>query len=206
MNLKRSICVVLIVVCVFQFLVGCAGTAIVRVNYQPPESKESSLASIPPVKIKLLNFIDKREGKVEPILIGRRQAAFGTPMGDVQGDRPVFEIVRDAVKLEFTRSGHSIVNENEDIILRGEIRNFWVKTDTTPLYWDVIGEASIVVEAIKAGSGSAVLLGPYSAKNVEHTYVYPSVEIMERVLGASLNNIIKDMSSDTMLINALKKE
>jgi uncharacterized lipoprotein YajG len=127
-------------------------------------------------------------------------------MGDVYSERPVFEIIQKAIQSEFISRGHTIVTEKEDFIIKGEIRNFWVKTDTTALYWDVIGEVSIVLEVIEPGAASGVVLDPYSARKVERTYVNPSETIMNRLLGASLNSVIQEMSSDPRLIAELKKK
>lgn len=184
-------------------LTACAGNITVKPDYQPQAKADTPLASEPALKIKLLNFEDKREQRTEAILIGRRQAAFGVPMGDVFSDRPIFEIIRDAVKTELTRNGHSIVTDNEDIVMKGEIRKFWVGTDVTALYWDVIGEVSILVE-VKHPSGMAILLGPYSGKNVERTYVNPGEEIVTRVLIKSLDGVMLSISSDPELVKVLR--
>jgi uncharacterized lipoprotein YajG len=186
-------------------MLGCPGTIMVKVDYSPTMAKENLLASIPPVKVKLLNIDDRREGKVAPILVGHREAAFGVSMGKVYSEHPVFEIVYKAIQSEFVSRGHSIVTEKEDFTIKGEIHNFWVKTDTTPLYWDVIREISIVLEVIKPGSASGVVLGPYSARRVERTYLNPSEAIMNRLLGGSLNSVIQEMSSDPRLVAELEK-
>jgi hypothetical protein len=86
-------------------MLGCAGTATLNLNYLPTAALDSPLASVSPVKIKLLNFEDKRSGKVETILIGGRHAAFGVPMGDVYSEKPVFEIIRNAVKTDLGNDG-----------------------------------------------------------------------------------------------------
>ena len=205
MKVKYLSLMALIVLGVSPFLLGCPGTTMVKVDYSPTTGKKNLLASIPPVKIKLLNIADRREGK-GLTLVGHREAAFGVSMGDVYSERPVFEIIQKAIQSEFISSGHTIVTEKEDFIIKGEIRNFWVKTDTTALYWDVIGEVSIVLEVIEPGAVSGVVLGPYSARKVERTYVNPSEAIMNRLLGASLNSVIQEMSSDPKLIAELKKQ
>ncbi len=202
MNIR---CLSLIALGVLSLLVGCSGTTSVKVDYSPTMDKGNLLGSISPVKIKLLDFADKRQGKA-PTLVGHREAAFGVSMGDVQSEGPVSYIVRKAIQSEFISGGHSIVTEKEDFTIKGEIRNFWVKTDTTALYWDVIGEVSIMLEVIEPGAAVGVVLGPYSARKVERTYLNPSEAIMNRLLGASLSSVIQEMSSDPRLIAELKKK
>jgi uncharacterized lipoprotein YajG len=186
-------------------LSACAGTATLNLKYQPSTDTKNLLAFVPPLRVKVLNFADKRTEQQEAILIGGRQAAFGMPMGDVYSDRPIFDIIREAMEAELTRSGHSIVADNEDIILGGEITTFLVGTDVTVLYWDVVGEVTITVKVKTSEDDTPVVLGPYGGKEIERTYVNPSVAIMERVLGASLTQVMNQMNSDKELITALKK-
>lgn len=203
-NDSKSIYLILIVIIPMIFLLtACAGNITVKPDYQPQTKADTPLASVPALKIKLLNFEDKREPRTEAILIGRRQAAFGVPMGDVFSDRPIFEIIRDAVKAELVRNGHSIVTDNEDILMKGEIRKFWVETDVTALYWDVIGEVSIVVEVKYPAVGTPILLGHYSGKNVERTYTNPGEEIVTRVFVKSLEGVMSSMRSDPALVKVL---
>jgi len=186
------------------FLTACGTNITVKPDYQPPKKADRPLASASVLKIKLLNFEDTREQRAESILIGRREAAFGVPMGDVFSERPIFEIIRDAVRTELIRNGHSIVTNNENISMKGKIRKFWVGTEVTALYWDVVGEVSIVVEVKYSASRAPILLGPYSGKNVERTYINPSKEIVTRVLAKSLEGAMHAMGSDRKLARVIR--
>jgi hypothetical protein len=70
----------------------------------------------------------------------------------------------------------------------------------------VIGNVSFTLEAKKAGDAPAVTMGPFEGKQVERTYVYPTAEIMERVIGGALDNAVRKMGSDAALIAFLKGE
>lgn len=201
---RRSAVAIVIVLFGTCLLLGCGGTSTLKIGYKPSEGEKSLLSSVPSKKIKVLSFSDMREPKVESIKIGSREAAFAVPMGEVYAERPVFEIVRDAVQTEFVRNGHLVAGDNEYVSIRGDIKAFSVGTSVTLLYWDVIGNVSFTVEAKKAGDASPVTVGPFAGKQVERTYVYPSVEIMERVTGAALDNAVKAMGSDAVLIGYLK--
>lgn len=184
---------------------GCvAGTAKINPVYRPTGEVAKQAAAAAPLKVKLINFIDKREGKVEPILIGSRQAAFGTPMGDVQAARPVFEIVKETVSTELARDGYSLVDSNEDVEVTGTIQKFWVGTDVTALYWDIFSEVALQLTVVNRRTGTATELEPYGARNVERTYTYPSEEIMERVTNLSLSQVMEKMSGDPALRKALQ--
>lgn len=186
------------------FLSACASNITVTPNYQAPKKANTPLASVSTVKVKLENFEDKREQQAESILVGSREAAFGVPMGDVFSERPIFEIVRDAVKTELIRNGHRIVSNNENISIKGKIRKFWVRTDVTALYWDLVGEVNIVIEVSSPTYRTPVILGPYSGKNIERTYINPSKEIATRVLEKSLEDVMHAMSSDRKLTRVIR--
>ena len=193
-----SVCIALLAA-----LTACSGNITVKPDYQPQTKIDTPLATVPASKIKLLNFEDKREPRTVAIMIGRRTAALGMSLGDIFSARPIFDIIRDAVKTELIRSGYGIVTDNEDFSMKGQILKFWVATDVTALYWDVIGEISIVVEVKRPTVGTPVLLGPYSGNNVERTYINPSGEIVTRVLDKSLEGVMSSMNSDPELVKVL---
>ena len=205
MNLRCIFIIAILLICPSIFITGCIGNETVNLDYKPTERVENLLTSARPLRVNLLNFEDKRAGQIDPVLIGCRQAAFGVSMGAVYSDLPVPEIIRSAVKTELTESGHIIVDKNEDITIKGEVRTYWVSTETTMFYWDVIGEVRIVVVVKNADSDSFIKLDPYNGRKVERTYLYPSVAIMKRVLGASLDKVLQTMSSDEELIKVFKK-
>lgn len=185
-------------------LTACASNITVTPKYEGTQKENTALASVPTVKFKLGNFEDRREQKAEPILVGHREAAFGMPMGDIFSERPIFDIVRNTVKTELIRNGHTIVNNNENISIKGKINKFWVRTDVTALYWDLVGEVSIMIEVSSPTRKMPILLGPYSGKNVERTYLNPSQEIATRVLDKSLEDAMRAMSADPKLTRVIK--
>ncbi len=179
----------------FFLISGCAGpqTSILKLNYEPVAKTRNNTSPLP--NIKLTYFQDARDRKNEPEIIGHREAAFGMSMGDVKVERPVSEIIHNALRSELTRDGYNVVNAGEDITMAGRILRFWVGTNVTPLYWDVYGEINIEVE-VMGQNAKTVKATPYYAKNIERTYVYPGEAIMERVLLASLKEVIGKIVSD----------
>ena len=173
---RSVVMVAMALFCSCLLLASCAGTSTLKLGYKPSDGEKGLLSSLPSKKVKVLSFSDKRQPQIESIKIGSREAAFAVPMGEVYAERPVFDIVRDAVQTEFARNGHLVVGENESVSVRGEIRAFSVGTNVTLVYWDVIGNVSFTLEAKKAGDAPSVTLGPFEGKQVERTYVYPSAE------------------------------
>ena len=125
-------------------------------------------------------------------------------MGSVYNDRPVYEIVTEAVKSDFTRKGYKIVQENEDFSVKGRIDQFWVKTPfkMMGLLCDAEGEVTLTMEVSRPGQKVVTTLGPYKGRKVERAMI-PSPEMFKRVLTGALMDAIQAMSSDPNLINVL---
>ena len=94
MNLRHTSTIAILLICASVLITGCVGNETIKLDYEPPERTESLLTSVRSLRIKLLDFEDKRANQIDPVLIGNRQAAFGVPMGAVYSDLPVFEIIR----------------------------------------------------------------------------------------------------------------
>jgi len=192
----------LLISTVLLFTSGCVsiGPSTLKINYEPLANTQKSNSIVS--NIKLIDFQDARDEKSEPERIGHREAAFGVSMGDVLIERPLSDIINNAFRSELISNGYSIVNTGEDFTITGKILNFWVGTDVSMTYWDVYGEVRIEVE-VKNANGDTTKVGPYYAKNVERTYTNPSVPIMERVILASLNEVIVKILSDKKFANKI---
>jgi len=188
------------------FLGGCAGTRNFDMRYESPKDYQNLFSSVSPLKIKVLNFLDKREGNREGIWIGHRTAAFNVSMGEVYSERPIFDIVQEAIQSELKQGGHSIVAEGQDITIQGTIDKFIVYTDTTLLYWDIVGEVTLSLTVVRNDGTKSKLLGPYSGKSVKRTYVNPSIPIMRQVLQNSLSKTMKELCSDKQIIDFLNNK
>ncbi|WP_373498054.1 YajG family lipoprotein [Desulfococcus sp.] len=185
-------------------LTSCAGNMIVRPDYHPPLRADAPLAAVPKLKVRLLDFADRREPPMDASRVGRRETSGVMPMVDVFSERPVSDIVRDAVWTELVRNGHRIVTSDEDVTMQGDIHGFWVGTETTGPAWDVSGEVSIAFRVTYPAAGSPTVIRSYTGKNVERTYLTPGKEIMARPLVKSLADVMTSMSSDRELMAALK--
>ena len=193
-------------------LLGCMGNNTIQITPVQPVVPESPLSTTSAAKIKVYNFLDVRQGNLDPYLIGHSALAkFLT--GDakaaksVYNERPVFEIVTEAVKSEFTRNGYKIVQENEDFSVKGRIDQFWVKTPFAMMgiLTDAVGEVTLTMEVSRPGQKVVNALGPYKGRKVERT-MFPSSENFKHVLTGALMDTIREMSSDPNLINVLTKK
>ena len=194
-------------------LLGCIGNKTIQITPVQPVVPESPLSTTSAAKIKVYNFLDTRQGKLDPYLIGHSASTkFITSeqkaaMGSVYNDRPVFEIVAEAVKSEFTRNGYKIVQENEDFSVKGRIDQFWVKTPFAMMgiFFDFVGEVTLTMEVSRPGQKAVNTLGPYNGRKVERTMI-DSPETFKQVLTGALMDAVREMSSDPNLINVLTKK
>jgi hypothetical protein len=181
---------------------GCK--TVLNLKYEPLPNPGNRLASVTPMKIKLLDFEDKREKAAKPEIIGKKAKKSGGKKGDVFSHKPCTEIIKEAIRTELSRNGHQVVDDNEDIIIKGEVNRFWVTLDLNRDQWDVMSRMDIHLNIINSSTGESTLLGPYHGGDGETTFDYPIDAILERALDAALGKLIKQVSSDVYLERALK--
>jgi uncharacterized lipoprotein YajG len=213
MKLLSSLMRTLILSGMIFLLLGCIENKTIQITPVQPVIPESPISTTSAVKVKVYNFLDARKGQLDPYLIGHNALTkFSTSdvkaaMGSVYNERPVFEIVTEAVKSEFTRNGYKIVQENEDFSVKGKINQFWVETPfkMMGLFIDAVGEVTLTMEVSRPGQKVVNTLGPYNGRKVERTII-PSPETFKQVLTGALMDAIREMSSDPNLINVLTKK
>lgn len=149
-------------------LAGCAGNVVVKV---PPQK----------VQEELLAQVEVNDRRAPGIAASTRQAAFGTPMGNITFQPPEAEIIKNLLENEL----NSALRAKGVMIKQSyvcDIEEFGVNTNTTLLYWDVMGRIRLV---LKHGDQQFNLAGEHT----ERTYVWPGETIIGKVIGESLKQI-----------------
>jgi uncharacterized lipoprotein YajG len=182
---------------------GCQSA--LNIMYEPVADPENLLSSVSPAAVKLLAFEDRRDETDKSELVGGIKRSVYSRIYDVKSDRPVSEVVRDAIKAELQKRGYSFTDANEDVSIGGEIRKFWIHTDVSSEDWDIIGEVSILLKVTDASDGSMKIFGPYKGKNEEKRYLEPDNITMDRIIEAALADAIAKMGKDPDLASALRK-
>ncbi len=203
MKLRSKLLLPGILLFVSVIALGCGGGGL-SLKYSPLSNPDNVLTSVSPTKIKLLHFTDNRKGGVESTLVGGMQRNINGPVYDIKSQKGVAETIYEAIKSEMVRNGHKIVDSDEDIVMKGEIKTFWLRTEPNENNVDLIGEIAILVEVVNPDTGSSTFLGPYNSENREKRFLSPdSSSVMDRVLSTALSKLIKVMSSDAKLASAL---
>jgi uncharacterized lipoprotein YajG len=138
-----------------------------------------------------ISAVDDR--RAEAGRIGQRQAAFGVAMGDVYFSHDVPLFVKEALEVELAAAGHRIVVTGGDLKATGEVLTFWVRTETTPLYWDVVAEMKIALE-ISGVDGK--VRTEYTATSKKRTYVWPTASVLGDTIDLCLDQLMSKIRTD----------
>jgi hypothetical protein len=136
------------------------------------------------------------DARAERGRIGEREAAFGVSMGDVHLSRRVPELMREVLTDELWAAGVRVVDSGERDVLDASVRRFWVHTDTTPLFWDVVAE--IELELTVRTPGALEQRRDLACRQEERTWVWPSAALLGRVLDACLAELGTKIKSDEL--------
>lgn len=145
------------------------------------------------MKVKLATVTDDRQEKGR---IGTREAAFGISMGDVHLGQKAAETMQQALSDDLLAAGYRVVETGQDLIAEGHLRKFWVRTDTTILYWDVVGDIEFELAVLPATQKKEPVEKTFTCHQVERTYLYPSATLLGKVLDACLADMMLKVRAD----------
>ncbi|MBN2178730.1 MAG: DUF4410 domain-containing protein [Deltaproteobacteria bacterium] len=148
-------------------------------------------------KINLVPLKDQRPDKTR---IGERLAAFEVSMGNVYLNRDAASYLSEALQNDLLASGNQLTSSGYNVILEGEITKFWVSTNTTPLYWDVIGEIEVKLSVTDSSGTKGKIEKTYTAQSTSRTYAWPTQKVVSQVLSASVKNLMYDIRNDSIWI------
>jgi hypothetical protein len=146
------------------------------------------------VKIKVLPFKDSRAEKRR---IGERTAAFNVSMGYVYFFRNVSDFMTDAVSDGLRAAGHAIVETGDEVSVAGEILTFWIETETTVFYWDVVGSIEVNIRAQSSKDSDTVREMRYVTKQVKRTYWWPTKTLLGEVLTMCVEDLLRQIRFDS---------
>src|SRR5262249_32757752 len=145
----------LAVVAMSLVVAGCgASTTTLDVGYPADGARPAMLASVPPLRIEIPPVVDRR---VDALRIG---AAPGQGP-NITPSRPVPDIVRDALVTELGKNGHLVVDAGQDVILAGEVDEFWL--DIVPGYPEIhyVGRVALALVVVDARTGERLVSRHY---------------------------------------------
>jgi len=117
-------------------LVGCASDITVKLS--PPQPTHLTQGT-------LLAAVTVNDLRQPGIAASKREAAFGVPMGNIAFDPPEVHLVKETLEIELTKLLQERGVQSKQIYVC-DVIEFGVNTNTTPLYWDVIGRVRLVLK------------------------------------------------------------
>jgi hypothetical protein len=128
--------------------------------------------------------------------IGERFAAFGMSMGNVYFFGKVDSVLLETVSDELRGAGHTVQNSGPGRSLSLDILSFWIRTDTTVLYWDVVANILINVRVDSTLESTRFHEREFSCDSSQRTYIWPSEELFTEVLNNCLEDLMREFRSD----------
>jgi len=146
-----------------------------------------------PLAIKVVPFAD---GRADKSRLGERFAAFNVSMGNVYLSRTVPGYLTETVTDDLLAAGHKVDESGQDVTLTGEVKKFSMGTETTMLYWDVVGEIELRLKAEPASDPAAARERSYITRQSRRTYAWPSGSLFEEVLNLCMEDLVGQVRAD----------
>lgn len=165
-----------------------------------PEHHDSALASVPALRIKIEEFVDER-GAIDRHQIGTnngRMVTLTTVGRDVYLAQRANTLVRNAVEAEWTGAGHILVEDNQDVTLKGHLLEFEVTGNDTDLVVD--GSVDLVLEVLVKDAPTGPIRRRYDSRQwkiiIAHFFHFRA---LESAIHSCLQDIMSQMVSDADL-------
>ena len=174
-----------------------AGCAALDVGYSETVANQAMLASVAPLRVVVGTVADRRVDTTR----------IGTKTDDDEAivtRRPVTDIVREALMVELTKNGHTVVSERGDVVLAAQVEEFWVdavRTSSATLY---LGRVAIALVVADGRTGTLLLTRRYvGVKRREGED--DSKALRREVLDGALARILHELATDPDLIATLAR-
>lgn len=182
---------------------GCAfTTATLNVGYTAADASRGPLSGVEATRVEIGPFVDKRP---ETTKIGYKRNGFGQKTADIVTTKPVPDIIREALAAEFRKNGHEVAAAERDLVLSGEVTEFWF--DYQMNFWTVefFGTSAIVLNVADGRTGATLLTRTYQGHYTEKSMGGLDAT-WERVMNEALQRMVREVGSDARLVQVLKKE
>jgi hypothetical protein len=126
------------------------------------------------------------------------------PMGKIRFEPSPATLLGHAIASEFRAAGHQVTESAEGTQIKAAVLEFEAHTDTTLLYWDVLGNLAVSLQfSAPKGANPGPLLA-YQARCVERTYTWPSEAVFAGVMNKCINDFANKLRSDGRAADALR--
>ena len=173
---------------------GC-GTAGLDVHYPEARVNRTVLASAPPRRVEVAPVADRR---MDTTRIGVKLKN----AGDIVTSRPVADLVREALILELSKNGHSVVASARDVVLAATVEDFRLDEVSGYASTRYVGRVVIALNIVDGQSGEILLASRYvgiTRRQIDKA----SEDAMRETMDAALARTMHDLATDPELARAL---
>ncbi|MSP98853.1 MAG: hypothetical protein EXR29_16875 [Betaproteobacteria bacterium] len=135
---------------------------------------------------------------------GKATAAFGVPMGNIRFEPSPATLLGQIIISEIKAAGHTVTDSAEGTQIKGAILEFEAHTDTTLLYWDVIGNLAVSLQILVARGTNPGAPLDYRARCIDRTYIWPSEAVISGVMSKCINDFANNLRNDGRAAQALR--
>ena len=177
---------------------GCAsGPGNVVVNLQPYASPAAANVAAPKTATVRVDTVKDARPEAVGGFVGERKGLGGMSMGSIELQPRPTELVGQLLAAELKQMGYNVVASNAQLAVATQLLKFEVATPATAVYWDVNGTVEIALMA--TGENGKKHDARYGATCTDRTYVWPSEEIIGKVVAACMSSIAAKVRDDTAL-------
>lgn len=178
-------------------LSGCGWFTALDVRYHETAVNPAMLAAVAPRQVVVAPIADRRVDKARIGIKPKNGDAILTR-------RSVTDIVREALVVEMAKNGHAVVPEAGDVVLAGDVEEFWldvVGRNSTTLY---VGRVAIALVVADGRTGTRLLTRRYAGvKRREGEADSRAVE--REVMDSALARTLHDLATDPELVATLAR-
>ena len=173
---------------------GC-GTAGLDVHYPESHVNRTVLASAPPRRVEVRPVADRL---IDTTRIGVKPKN----EGDIVTSRPVADLVREALVLELSKNGHSVVSDGREVILAASVEDFRLDEVAGYASTRYVGRVVIAVTIVDDRGGEVLLARRYVG--IKRRYIDKASEDARReTMNAALARTMHDLATDPALAKVL---
>jgi hypothetical protein len=173
---------------------GC-GTTGLDIHYPEARVNRTLLASAPPRRVEITPVDDRRSDTA-------RVGVKSKNTGDIVTSRPVPDLVREALVLELSKNGHSVVSSDRDVVLAATIEDFRLDEVTGYASRRYVGRVVIALNIVDGRSGEILLTRRYvgiKRRDIDKASEGARGETMDAALARTMH----DLATDPELAKAL---
>ena len=125
-------------------------------------------------------------------------------MGRIRFEPSPATLLGQAIISEIKAAGHTVTDSAEGTQITGAVLEFEAHTDTTLLYWDVIGNLAVSLQILVARGTNPGALLDYRTRCMDRTYIWPSETVIAGVMSKCINEFANKLRNDGGAADALR--